>query len=190
MRTRYAIAVTATTAVLTGCSMISEPETITTTGTSPAAPADIRGMPVYQSGENSPKFILPSDNSAVVVTAARTGGHPGFTRVVFDLAGPGRPGWDVAWVDRALQDGSGDALRIHGQSILEVRILGAGIPDGSIPVFTGGPSDPTVPAIADIVPAGVFEGVHQEFIGVNGPRVGFTVTALSNPTRLVIDISA
>lgn len=160
----------------------TSPETSTTMAAPPSAPADA-----------APKRAQASGDAALTVTDISVGHHEGFDRVVYELGGTGTPGWEVEYVDRAVQDGSGTAIDVAGQSVLEVRITGSVYPfDSGVEPYSGPDPvvDPSAPAIAGVYRTIVFEGVTQSFIGVNGERPAFSVDALSNPTRLVIDIAA
>lgn len=130
--------------------------------------------------------------AALTVTDISVGHHEGFDRVVYELGGTGTPGWEIEYVDRAVQDGSGTAIDVAGQSVLEVRITGSVYPfDSGVEPYSGPDPvvDPSAPAVAGVYRTIVFEGVTQSFVGVNGERPAFSVSALSNPTRLVIDIA-
>ncbi|MEV6277995.1 hypothetical protein [Nocardia sp. NPDC051832] len=139
-----------------------------------------------------PKEQAPSAESGVTVTGVRIGRQPGYDRVVYDLGGPGTPGWIVRYADQAVQDGSGKVIEVAGQSILEVQITGSAYPfDSGVEPYSGPDpaTDPIAPGIAGVYRTAVFEGTTQSFIGVNADRPPFTVSTLSNPTRLVIDIA-
>ncbi|GAD82659.1 hypothetical protein FEK33_06765 [Nocardia asteroides NBRC 15531] len=142
--------------------------------------------------DSSPKSAEASAGAALTVTDIRIGRQPGFDRVVFALAGTGTPGWQVDYTDRAVQDGSGKTVDVAGDSILEVRILGSAYPfDSPVPAYSGPDpaTDPSAPGIAGVYKTLVFEGTTQSFIGVEADRPPFTVTALTNPPRLVVDIA-
>ncbi|MET7773466.1 hypothetical protein [Nocardia sp. NPDC005366] len=156
-----------------------------TTGTFADAPA-----PTPTDAE--PKRGAPSSGAGVTVTGIRIGRHPGFDRVVYDLGGTGSPGWIVQYTDRAIQDGSGNPVDVAGQSILEVQITGSAYPfDSGVTPYEGPDpvTDPSAPGIAGVYRTTIFEGITQSFIGVNAGRPAFAVSALSGPTRLVIDIA-
>ncbi|MFD6155327.1 hypothetical protein ACFWF7_13190 [Nocardia sp. NPDC060256] len=207
MKTQILICAVGVGIVLSGCSTApgagpstahdGSHETGAATSASPAQPAPPSANPAPPARGTEPPRKVPtdigpkqsksSDDSSLTVTGVRTGRHPGFTRVVFDLEGPGKPGWYVSWVDEATWDGSGKPIALHGQSILLVSI------DHASSSFDGPRYQPVYspePAIAEVFPAGSFEGVHRQFIGVNSGRVGFDVTSLTSPTRLVVDIAA
>ncbi|MEU7631391.1 hypothetical protein AB0C34_15585 [Nocardia sp. NPDC049220] len=188
MRNRMVLMIAAAAVLLAGCgnggttpgnSLASAPTT--SADAAPATPADA-----------APKRGTASDDAGLTVTNIRLGHQPGFDRVVYELNGPGAPGWLVQYTDRAVQDGSGNLIDVAGRSILEVRILGSAYPFDSAVTPYSGPdpaTDPATPGIAGVYRTTVFEGATQSFIGVQADRPAFAVTTLSNPTRLVIDIA-
>ncbi|MFD6158741.1 hypothetical protein ACFWF7_01125 [Nocardia sp. NPDC060256] len=189
MRNRMVLAIAAATALLAGCgddgSTAHTPAAPTsTTGTMAEAPSAPR--------DATAKRGTASGDAGLTVTNIRIGHQSGFDRVVYDLGGKGAPGWIVQYADRAVQDGSGKPIDVAGNSILEVQILGSAYPFDSAVAPYAGPdpaTDPSAPLIAGVYRTTVFEGTTQSFIGVNADRPGFTVTTLTNPTRLVIDVA-
>ncbi|MEU4807895.1 hypothetical protein AB0H20_01705 [Nocardia fluminea] len=140
----------------------------------------------------SPKSGAASAGAALTVTDIRIGRQPGFDRVVYELGGTGAPGWQVAYTDSAVQDGSGKSVDVTGRAILEVRILGSAYPfDSTVPPFDGPDpvTDPGTPAITGVHKRLVYEGVTQSFIGIDADQPPFSVTALADPPRLVVDIA-
>ncbi|MFD8103379.1 hypothetical protein ACFV24_27965 [Nocardia fluminea] len=140
----------------------------------------------------SPKSGAASASAALTVTDIRLGRQPGFDRVVYELGGTGSPGWQVAYTDSAVQDGSGKSVDVAGRAILEVRILGSAYPfDSTVPPFDGPDpvTDPGTPAITGVYKKLVYEGVTQSFIGIDADQPPFSVTALADPPRLVVDIA-
>lgn len=176
---------TAVLGALAGCAdSESAPSVISST---PAATSDAAAPT-----DAEPKQAGESAGAALTVTDIRIGRHEGFDRVEYLLDGTGTPGWNVRYVDRAVQDGSGTALDIAGQSILEVRITGSAYPfDSGAAPYTGPDpaTDPAAPAITGVYRTAVYEGVTQSFIGVGTDRPGFSVSTGSDPTRLVVDIA-
>lgn len=140
----------------------------------------------------SPKSGAASAGAALTVTDIRLGRQPGFDRVVYELGGTGSPGWQVAYTDSAVQDGSGKSVDVAGRAILEVRILGSAYPfDSTVAPFDGPDpvTDPGTPAITGVYKKLVYEGVTQSFIGIDADQPPFSVTALADPPRLVVDIA-
>ncbi|MFI2284226.1 AMIN-like domain-containing (lipo)protein [Nocardia beijingensis] len=189
MRNRMVLMVAAATALLAGCGDGESAPGLPAAPTT-ATPAEVAQAPAP--GDAAPKEGKPSGDAALTVTDVRLGRQSGFDRVVYELGGVGTPGWIVRYTDRAVQDASGNPVDVAGRSILEVRILGSAYPfDSGVTPYEGpDPAvNPAVPGIAGVYRTTVFEGVTQSFIGVQSDRPAFTVTTLSNPTRLVVDIA-
>ncbi|RDI52873.1 AMIN-like domain-containing (lipo)protein [Nocardia mexicana] len=189
MRNRLALTVVAALALLAGCSDGSSD----TPGPPPAAaPVTSTAGPESPPTAATPQQGKPSNDSRLTVTGVRIGHHEGFDRVVYELGGTGTPGWRVQYTDRAVQDGSGRLIDVAGQSILEVQILGSAYPwDSGVTAYEGPDpaTDPDAPAIAGVYRTQVYEGTTQSFIGVNADKPAFSVSALQNPARLVIDVA-
>lgn len=131
--------------------------------------------------------------SGLSVVDARVGRQDGFDRVVYELAGEGEVAWRVEYVgaDRQVQQGSGDPVPLEGDNRLEVTILGVGYPyDNGIPQYDGPKhiEGAGTLAVTQVWLGSVFEAQYDSFVGVSGPPRPFRVFALSNPTRLVIDV--
>ncbi|MCM6777094.1 hypothetical protein NDR87_26760 [Nocardia sp. CDC159] len=183
MRNRLVLISIAGFALLTGCSNGSSQqppgaEAGVTTEAKPTATTPVQGK--------------PSTDARLTVADIRIGHHDGFDRVVYRLGGIGQPGWRVQYTDRAVQDGSGKPIEVAGRSILQVQILGSAYPwDSGVAEYAGSDpaTDPSAPTIAGVYSTHVFEGTTQSFIGVNAERPAFSVTALTNPARLVVDVA-
>jgi hypothetical protein len=132
-----------------------------------------------------------SADSFVTVTEIRTGLHDGFDRVVFEVGGTGTPGWDVRYVDEASSQGSGMAVPVEGDAILQVTITGVGYPtetgieeyDGSAPL----PGDGTE-VVTEVVWDSTFEGTSVAFVGLT-EDAPFRVYLLEDPARVVLDVA-
>lgn len=188
MRNRTVLTIAAVAALLAGCGGGSSTSDDAATS-APATSGEVAG-PAPQDART--KEAAASKDAALTLTDVRIGRHPGFERVVFELGGDGAPGWRVGYVDRALQDGSGNPVEVAGRSILEVNILGSVYPfDSKVPTYSGPnpATDSKAPGIAGVYQSSVFEGTAQSFIGVNADKPNFSVTALTGPTRLVVDIA-
>ncbi len=120
----------------------------------------------------------------------RVGRHPGYSRVVWEFPGNGRPSLQVKYVDQPIADGSGDVVQVRGDAFLEVLIGSVGIPAATAPR----PGKASAASLAGTVVAealpvyGGFEAIGQTFVGVRDSKRPFRVTVLRNPTRLVVDI--
>ncbi|MEE2061195.1 AMIN-like domain-containing (lipo)protein [Rhodococcus artemisiae] len=190
LRTRHALAVTAAALVLAGCTANGDPvpdpaASIETQVESPDAPAT---TPTDTADKVSPA----GDGAKLTVTDIRTGRHDGFDRVVYELGGEGTPGWRVGYVDEAVQDGSGNEIPLAGGAVIQVLIDGSAYPfDSGVEPYSG--PNPVLGSpggsVVEVNGSGVFEGVTQSFIGVSAPETPFSVSALTDPTRLVIDVA-
>ncbi|GGN74858.1 AMIN-like domain-containing (lipo)protein [Nocardia rhizosphaerihabitans] len=190
MRTALVFGMVAIAALaVSGCGTDTAPVATTAPTSTTTTFADATGeVPT----DNEPKSGEASTGAALTVTDIRVGRQEGFDRVVFALGGTGTPGWRVEYTDRAVQDGSGKTVDVAGSSILEVRILGSVYPfESTVPAYSGPDpvTDPGVPGITGVYKTLVYEGATQSFIGVDADRPPFTVTALTNPPRLVVDIA-
>jgi predicted small secreted protein len=131
-----------------------------------------------------------SADASVTVTDIRTGRHDGYDRVVFELGGTGTPGWDVAYVDQPASQGSGDPVDVAGNAALQVTITGAGYPyDTGVEEFSGPKPLPGsgTKTVTEVVFDATFEGTTVAFVGTTA-KAPFRVYALSNPTRVVLEV--
>ena len=126
--------------------------------------------------------------SAPTLTDVRAGGHTGFDRVVFEFRGA-VPTHRVGYVDQLVQDGSGRPVAVAGAADLEVVFQGANAhrQDGS-PTISPRRFSTGLPAVKEVAQIGDFEAVVTYGIGVDRKRP-IKVSTLSNPSRLVIDVS-
>ncbi|WP_241385174.1 AMIN-like domain-containing (lipo)protein [Rhodococcus sp. CH91] len=194
VRTRIALAVTATALVLGGCSAGADepapsPAASVDTPTSSAAPTTTSANTPRDARD---KVSAAEADAKLTVVDIRTGRHDGFDRVVYELGGEGMPGWRVGYVDEAIQDGSGNPVAVAGDAVLQVLIDGSAYPfdsgveqyDGPNPVLAepGG-------SVVEVNGSGVFEGVTQSFVGIAEAGTPFSVYSLTGPTRVVIDVA-
>ncbi len=136
-----------------------------------------------QTAENAGKWDL-------VLTDVRVAEHDGYDRIVLEFRGTGTPGWAVSYVDRAVLDGSGEKVRLDGDAILDIYASGTTYPvsDGA---SYGGPTqfEPDGGVEVDEVHVGgTFEGYTQVLAGLTGGPNPFRVFALTDPSRLVVDV--
>jgi hypothetical protein len=171
-----------------------------TTGAGTNAPSVTTGAPTIVASTAEPcegptgtdpiSVDFPTTLSSLVGREIRTGSHPCLERVVLELQGDGAmPGYRVQYVD--------DPVRLS-PSDLEVDIAG----DATLVLSVGawmttmegdgyqGPDriDPTnVVVIQELRLIENFEGMHQWAIGLDRVRP-FSVTTLSDPPRIVVDV--
>ncbi|NLX00172.1 MAG: hypothetical protein GXY39_10770 [Actinomycetales bacterium] len=141
----------------------------------------------WSTAENSSNF--PGGGGDLLPVGVRTGDHDGFDRVVFDLSGSGQPGWRVTYVERAIEDPSGEEITLEGDAVSEVIISGLRMPEESEfdSVLRAGPIDvDDLDEVEVIHVSGLFEGQLQVLIGLES-EVPFRVFVLQDPVRLVID---
>jgi hypothetical protein len=126
--------------------------------------------------------------SAPTLVDVRAAGHPGFDRVVFEFRGA-VPEHRVRYVDQLVEDGSGKPVSVAGTADLEVVFQGANAheADGT-PSVSPRRFSPNLTAVKEVAQIGDFEAVVSYGIGVDRRRP-ITVSTLSGPSRLVIDVS-
>jgi hypothetical protein len=126
--------------------------------------------------------------SAPTLTDVRAGRHTGFDRVVFEFSGA-VPEHRVGYVDQLVQDGSGKPVSVAGTADLEVVFHGANAhEDDGTPTISPRRFSTGLPAVKEIAQIGDFEAVVTYGIGIDRRRP-LKVSILSNPSRLVIDVS-
>ncbi len=186
-------------AVVAGCGGQQGAGTGATSGSSSATTAAAPAAPAPTSSSTSlPRSTTPSSTPAVAgpayLTAVRIARQSGFDRVVFEFEG-GPPGYTVGYVPRPVsEDGSGKPVPVEGAAVLEVRMeqaAGARITGETVTLTYRGPKRTRAAGTATVVEAvsaGDFEAVLTWVIGAR-TRAPFTVTTLTGPTRLVVDVA-
>jgi hypothetical protein len=126
--------------------------------------------------------------STPTLVDVRAGRHPGFDRVVFEFRG-GLPDHRVSYVDQLVEDGSGNPVSVAGAADLQVVFQGANAheDDGS-PSVSPRRFSPGLAAVKEVAQVGDFEAVVTYGIGLDRRRP-ITVSTLSGPSRLVIDVA-
>jgi hypothetical protein len=126
--------------------------------------------------------------STPTLVDVRTGRHPGFDRVVFEFRG-GLPDHRIAYVDQLVEDGSGRPVSVAGAADLQVVFQGADAHRGDgTPSVARRRFSPGLAAVKEVAQVGDFEAVVTYGIGLDRRRP-ITVSTLSGPSRLVIDVS-
>jgi len=126
----------------------------------------------------------------VTVSDIRIGAHDGFDRVVLEVGGTGTPGWDVRYVDEASSQGKGEPVPVDGDAVLQVTVTGAGYPYATgVEEFAGPALTGTgTSAVTEVVYDATFEGTAVAFVGTT-TEAPFRVYALSDPTRIVVEVA-
>ncbi len=182
-----------TSAATSGPSSTSTPtstgsSTPTSTGTSGSATTTVAPLAAAGTGTRSG----PARGTGVaLLTDLRFGANAGFDRVVFEFAGANLPEWSVAYDPGPFtEDGSGSPVPVRGQAFLRVQMQGGSgvnLDTGQVtydgPDRLAGGSGPVI----EVVRTGDFEAVMGWVVGSEA-RVPFRVTALTSPSRLVIDL--
>lgn len=154
-------------------------------------PADVAtdGAPAFPES-TARQTAEPSGKWGLVLTDVRVGDHVGFDRIVLEFAGNGTPGWVVNYVDEARLDGSGKAVTLGGEAVLDIYASGTTYPGPEGNYYSGhGQFEPWKGGdINDVHVGGTFEGYTQVLAGIEGDPVPFRVFALTDPSRLVVDV--
>jgi hypothetical protein len=132
-----------------------------------------------------------SSDASVTVRDIRLGRQDGFDRVVFEVGGTGTPGWDVRYVDQASSQGSGEAIDVAGDAVLQVSLTGAGYPyDTGVEEFSSpGPvSASDTEVVTEVVFDATYEGTTNTFVGTTR-KAPFRVYLLEGPTRVVVEVA-
>ncbi|MEU7896827.1 hypothetical protein AB0B45_28695 [Nonomuraea sp. NPDC049152] len=184
-------------AVLAGCGTGAPPTASVAPSAAPSAStAPAGGAP---SSTAAPGAAVPTSTKdvevegdpgeAVLVKTVRFADHGPFDRVVIDLGGD-VSNYSVRWVDELVQDGSGEPIEVKGGAYLQVTLKPANAhSDDGAPTWTGGPIfQAALGNVQNVVKTGDFEGV----VGVGlvlDHRAPFSVSELTGPDRLVIDVA-
>jgi hypothetical protein len=129
------------------------------------------------------------------LTNVRAGRHPGFDRLVFDLAGP-VDGYHVAYVAEVTEDGSGRVIALRGGARLQIIVVGPAHDDNYQPTYRPANRRELVAVTGwstfrQVAWAGSFEGQTTVGLGVRA-RLPFRVFTLDGPgagSRLVVDVA-
>jgi hypothetical protein len=134
--------------------------------------------------------------SAASVTNIRSGQHPCFDRLVIDLKGKAA-GYNVRYVSKVVQDGSGLPIKLRGGAFLQVTAHSPSY-DSKTGKATYVPANrsevtnvSTYKSFRQVAWAGSFEGHTTLGLGVRA-RLPFKVYTLAGPgngTKLVIDVA-
>jgi hypothetical protein len=121
---------------------------------------------------------------AYAVTAAC---HASFDRVVVRVRA-GTPGYDVRYVKRVVQDGSGRVVSLPGRRRIHIVLRNARGHTAGGRTLLPAARTPLCPNLRQVKLSGDFEGVVSFGLGLRR-RTGFRVFRLSGPARVVIDVA-
>lgn len=130
-----------------------------------------------------------SPTTTPLLKRIRAASHVGFDRVVFEFDGPVPANYDVAFVPEITGDPSGLPVPVIGQALLGVTFSHANGHDEDGNVFTDAITTLGLKNVIQVVRSGDFEAVLSFGIGL-ARQTQFSVFTLTNPSRVVIDISA
>lgn len=159
--------------------------------TSPTAPAAAPGAQVWPTGPR----VTPETGPPALLTAIRTGEHAAFDRVTFQFRG-GVPGYDIRYVPKVTQDGSGQPVTLRGRAFVQVVFRHASAAEQGLAapphdrLTSTGPATITTgfASLRQLKAAGDYEGYLSFGLGLD-QRAGFRVVTLTNPARVAVDIA-
>jgi hypothetical protein len=124
------------------------------------------------------------------LTGIRTGLHPGFDRIVLDMAGPPPMATAYQYADELIQDPTGEIAWLTGADFVAVVVHGAAAHDDQYNRTYLGPEKFRTRNLTNVMAValtGDFEATLSIGIGTRH-RSWVNVFTLSSPTRVVIDV--
>lgn len=107
----------------------------------------------------------------VTVSDVRVESEADFDRVVFEIAGDGTPGWQVGYVDEAIEQGRGNTVELEGDAQLQVLVTNTGYPfDTGEEEYDGPDRIDGAEVVTEVVFQGVYEGQTQAFVGTTAEQ--------------------
>ena len=172
-------------------------ETGSVTATVPASEPGGPGFEGSTETVATPGFPDAQVEGVTYLTAVRAGRHPGFDRVVWTFDGQ-TPAYRVGYARRPItEDGSGRPIKVDGGAVLQIIFTPASGTDLSSETpravyqgdhrLAGSRFGTTV--VREVVETGDFEATLSWVVGLDR-QAPFTVTELSAPTRVVVDIAS
>jgi hypothetical protein len=162
------------------------------------APADEAGEPegaeLSTEAQESPEHPASVGvDGPLFATGARVAHHDGFDRVVIDFDGAGTPGWRAEYVEEAVSDEVVGEVDLAGDAIIRVSVSGVSLPvtEGELDLsqMAEGHYDASqAEVVQDVFASGIFEGWSSTVVGLDA-QAPFRVFTLTEPTRLVVDVS-
>lgn len=181
MNVLYHLAAAVLCLALVGCAAEVEP------GEAPQARNEGQGIPeqMWTAGVvDRPR----SDSAPARLIAARTEGHDGFDRTVFEFD-KRLPGYHTEYIDRPVRKcGSGKVAQVAGDGWLEVRMYPARAhTEEGEPTVAERERMLNMKVLSELELTCDFEAVVTWVLGVQSPN-RYRVRELSSPPRLVIDV--
>ena len=141
------------------------------------------GLPPFTTAPKS----APGSGGQVQLSHVRPGCHTSFDRFVVE-ARFGTPRYDVRYVKRIVEDGSGNPVHLLGHKRIRILIRDArGHTQGGTNLLAQ-VKTPRCPNLRQVKVAGDFEGVVTFGLGLRH-KTGFRVFRLTGPKRLVVDVA-
>ncbi|WP_369136713.1 AMIN-like domain-containing (lipo)protein [Modestobacter versicolor] len=135
-------------------------------------------------------------SAGAVVHDVRAGQHACFDRLVVDVSGATRVGYDVRYVPQLVADGSGRPVPVRGGAVLQVVVHAPAYDANGSATYR--PADPRElvrttgwATFRQVAWAGSFEGSTTVGIGTRA-RLPFRVAVLTGPgsgSRVVVDVA-
>jgi hypothetical protein len=154
--------------------------------------AGTAALPLGAAADTAPTSTAPASGPAKftgypTLVDVRWGAHTGYDRVVFEFKG-GTPAYRVAYGTlRGL--GTGSTIALAGEADLVVDFETARAHDGSgRPTYPLTTKDPLLKTLRQVKWGGDYEGYVRAGLGLRD-RVGFRVTTLTSPPRVVVDVA-
>lgn len=189
--------------VLAACTSGQDPtvqagDTSTTTDGS-VTTGSVTSAPPVTTAPVAPPISTPAVDPRSHLTAVRAAASPEQargSRVVFEFDSV-VPGYKIDYIKGPVtEDGSGNDVAVDGAVLLEVRFENAAAArlEGEKVVRTYTGPDRVKPSgdgvVSEVVDAGDFEGLLTWVVGLRQRVPALSVSALSEPSRLVIDFPA
>jgi hypothetical protein len=157
----------------------------------PSQPAVEAGdaYPAQFPGSDEPREKAPPDRLPLTLREVRTGPQEHFDRVVFEFDADTIPGYRIEYIAQPEHCGSGLPAQVAGQAWIQVNLAPAvahnengGSTVGTLQRRTGLPVVQEVQEVCD------FEGRVAWVLGLSSRR-GYRVLELTNPPRIVVDVT-
>lgn len=178
--------------LLAGCSSSGSdggdrPRRSTTTTTTEAPSTTTTAVPF--DGTTGPTSLRSTRTDTALLRMLDVRSDPVGDHVDFNFLGTGVPKVDLAYVEKAVADASGERIDVAGDAILRVRFEPAATEDlrgeKPVPVYQGADrTKGTGPVVTEVVKGGSFEGVLTFFVGVRG-RAPYRAAADGSVVSLV-----